>query len=312
MPLKCTLIPSALTDPIVSGCLPASDLELTVTTSNVDENSRRMIAGEYDVAEMSMGTFVQARARGGDFTALPVFLGRRFLQPCIAYRRGVTLTTPQDLRGKRILFPQYWMTSSVWHRGIMEHEYGVSAREVTWLTTQSERMDAAFTPGVNVTQIEEWSLPSFFERVYDLVDSESVDVVFFPRSPEDRSRTEFLFADPVEASLEYYRRTGVYPLMHAIVVRASLLRDRPALSGQLIELFSRAKREAYERPGERHMESPIATRSFAEAQALLGGDPYPFGVEANRDAIEAFLTFAAEQRVSDRKLSVGEAFGGVA
>jgi len=102
-----------------------------------------MIAGKYDIAEMSMATYVQARARGLDLLALPVFMGRRFLQPCVAFAKNSTIGSPSELRGKRIGLPQFWMTSSMWHRGLLEHEYGVPATQVEWVTTQPERLDAA-------------------------------------------------------------------------------------------------------------------------------------------------------------------------
>jgi len=98
MPFSCALIDSALTQPILKGAVaPASGLDLTFTTATVDDNSRAMIAGKYDIAEMSMATYVQARARGLDLLALPVFMGRRFLQPCVAFAKNSTIGSPRGM-----------------------------------------------------------------------------------------------------------------------------------------------------------------------------------------------------------------------
>src|SRR5579864_5398506 len=150
MALNATLIPSGLTQPVLKGTVKADGIDVGFSSGNVDDNSRGMIAGKFDIAEMSIGTYVQAKSRGADLIALPIILGRRFLQPCVLYGEKTELKSPADLRGKKIAFPQFWMTSSVWHRGQMEHEYGVAATEVEFLTTQDERVDAGFTPGVKV------------------------------------------------------------------------------------------------------------------------------------------------------------------
>ena len=310
MALTCSLIPSALTDPVVTGTVRDEALDLVVKTGNVDENSRGMLAGEFDVAEMSMGTFVLARSHGVDLTALPVFLGRRFLQPCVAAAPGSGMVRPGDVAGRRVVFPQFWMTSSIWHRGLMESDTGVKSTDVRWLTTGTERMDAPFPPGVEVEQIANWPLPAFFDNVYQIVDAGHADAIFFPRSPEDRARGNFryLYGDPVASALEAYHASGIYPLMHTIVVRGSVLRDTPGLAAAMIALFERAKAHAYASPGPKHLESPIATLSFEEARERLGGDPYPFGVAVNARAIDAFLDYCVAQHVSPARLDKHDAF----
>lgn len=310
MALRCNLIPSALTNPVVNDRVPRNGLDLEVRTGNVDENSRGMLAGEFDVAEMSMGTFVLARSHGADLVALPIFLGRRFLQPCVAARAGSGIQRPGDVGGRRVVFPQFWMTSSIWHRGLMEHDTGVKSSDVQWLTTGTERMEAPFPPGVAVEKIADWPLLGFFDRVYELTEAGMADAVFFPRSPENRERGGFryLYGDPVEASLAAYRTRGVYPLMHTIVVRGACAREDRALPQKLRALFEDAKTYAYDHPEEKAPESPIATLSFAEARTHLDGDPYPFGLDANARAIDAFLDYCVEQSVSPTRLDKRDAF----
>jgi 4,5-dihydroxyphthalate decarboxylase len=300
MALSVTLIASALTEPILAGTVADPALDLDLSTASVDENSRAMIAGRYDIAEMSMATYVQARAHGAALLALPVFMGRRFLQPCVAFAKGAPIASPHDLRGKRVALPQFWMTSSMWHRGLLVHEYGVAANEIEWVTTQPERLDVGFSPGVSVTQLDDRPLPA-------LLHDGSVDAIFSPRPPARDGSLAFLFDDPAETSLEYRNRTGIYPLLHTIVVREAVVQANPGLADALFGLFVRSRDHAFAHPGATEIESPIAGLDFEEARAVLG-DPYPYGREANAAAIRAFLTYAAEQALTPAPLAFDDAF----
>jgi 4,5-dihydroxyphthalate decarboxylase len=300
MPFSCSLIASALTEPILDGTIaPSNGLDLALTMATVDENSRAMIGGKLDIAEMSMATYVQARDHGQDLLALPVFMGRRFLQPCVAFLPGAPIATPSDLRGKRIGLPQFWMTSSMWHRGLLVHEYGISATDVEWVTDQPERLDAGFTAGARVTNVGDFPL----SHLPSLLTDGTVDVLFSPRPPKRDGSLAFLYDDPAGASVEYRDRTGIYPLLHTIVFKASL---RP-YAEELFDLFVRSKAHAYEHPGKEEIESPIAGLSFAEARARLG-EPYPYGVPANAAAIDAFLAYSLEQNLIAKPLKTSDAF----
>jgi 4,5-dihydroxyphthalate decarboxylase len=241
MSFSCSLIASALTEPILAGHVSAPDLDLTFTTATVDENSRAMIAGKYDLAEMSMATYVQARARGLELLALPVFMGRRFLQPCVAFLPGAPIDSPSDLRGKRIGLPQFWMTSSMWHRGLLEHEYGVPATDVEWITTQPERLDAGFSPGARVTNVGDHPL----SQLPQLLTDGTADVLFSPRPPARNGTLAFLYDDPAATAIEYRARTGIYPLLHTIVIARRSLEH----AAELFDTVRGAKASAYEHPG---------------------------------------------------------------
>jgi 4,5-dihydroxyphthalate decarboxylase len=248
---------------------------------------------------MSMATYVQARAQGIDLVAIPVFLGRRFLQPCVAFAPDSPIAVPSDMRGKRIGLPQFWMTSSMWHRGLLEHEYGIPSTQVEWVTIQPERLDVGFTPGARVTNVGDQPLGALPKLITD----GTVDVIFAPR-PLDRDGTlGFLFDDPVGTSLEYRKRTGIYPLMHTIVLKGR----HKGLARAFFDLFGRSKEHAYAHPGTNEIESPIAGLSFAEAREKLG-DPYPLGVRANEAAIDAFLAYAVEQALTTERVGVTDAF----
>jgi 4,5-dihydroxyphthalate decarboxylase len=131
----------------------------------------------------------------------------------------------------------------------------------------------------------------------------TVDVLFSPRPPKRDGSLAFLYDDPAGTSVEYRDRTGIYPLLHTIVLKASL---RP-YAEELFDLFVRSKAHAYEHPGKEEIESPIAGLSFAEARARLG-EPYPYGVPANAAASDAFMAYSLEQNLIAKPLKTSDAF----
>ena len=308
MAITATLIPSAFSEPVITGAVRADGIDLAIESGTVDDNTRGMIAGKFDIAEMSIGTYVQVRARGADLIALPVFPARRFMQPCIYFRPETAIASPADLRGKRVLVPQFWMTSSVWHRGVLEHEYGVPANSVEWITTNDERVEAAVLPGIRTKQIVNRPLPEYFTRCEGWLAEGIADVLLAPKSLGDRPALRTLFPDGITASLDYFRRTGIYPLMHTMVARGALIREQPALARQLIDLFERGKAYAYAHPGKHEIELPLAGLSLEETRDRLGGDPFPYGIVRNAQAIDAFLQYAVEQGLASARLSIAESF----
>jgi 4,5-dihydroxyphthalate decarboxylase len=311
MALSCTLIASAFTEPILEGVVLPAGVELAIRSGVIDDNTRGMIAGNFDIAEMSIGTYVQVKARGADLVALPVFPARRFLQPCIYVPPGSTYRSLADFRGARVAIPQFWMTSSVWHRGLMADEAGLTATDFTWITTNDERVEAPFGAGVTVEQICNEPLPKFFTMADSLVAGGTVDIVLAPKTLGPKTSLAPFYGDPIDAAVAYHRRTGVYPLMHTVVVKGELVRELPGLAQSLTDLFVRGRDHALAHPGTKELELPIAGVSLAETARLIDGDPFPYGRAVNEKAIAAFLAYAAAQGLANRTLSVDEAFADV-
>src|SRR5437870_5334273 len=145
--LTLSVIPSPLTRPVLSGQFAPPGVVLrTNEARSVDDNSRRMLDLEFDVGEMSLATFTKAREQGLPLVALPLFTGRRFLQPSVTVARGAGIDDLAQLVGKRVGIPQFWMTSSVWHRLVLRQMHGVSQEQVTWVTSAPERTEARAMP----------------------------------------------------------------------------------------------------------------------------------------------------------------------
>lgn len=280
MTLTLSLVNSALTEPLLLGRVPLPGVQV-IPAKSVDDNSRRMLAGEFDIAEMSLATFVRAACQGGDLIGLPLFLGRRFVHEGILVHRDAGIAGPRDLAGRRVAVPQYWLTSSVWHRGLLRDEHGVDGRDIDWVTIAPERGDAP-TPPARVTRIDGASIA-------ELLADRRVDAALVPRPPSPehvRAGAVALLPDAQTQQQDYFQRTGIVPILHFVAIRRSLIAAQPGLAAALREAFERC----------------------AEADAEAHDLPSPIGLASNRPALERFLAYVREQGLVGKPLALEELF----
>lgn len=301
--ISLSVIPAPLTRPILSGKVTPEGVELHAQEGrSVDDNSRRMLELGFDVGEMSLATYVKAREQGVPLIGLPLFTGRRFLQGAVTVMPQMHMHDPGELRGKRVGLPQFWMTSSVWHRLILRQMHGVSQAEVHWVTTVPERMEALSIPeGVDVRYDSSGRSPR------DLLLAGEVDAVMSPGAGAPASSAEGepvpAYADPAEAQREYYQRTGILPIMHMLVMKEELVNREPWLIESLCDAFQKSKEQGLaEAKGER------GGGNVEEIRALVGDDPWPYSIEAARHVLETFLGDAHDQGLTQRVLEVDELF----
>jgi 4,5-dihydroxyphthalate decarboxylase len=313
--LRTSLVPSPLTRGVIDGTCKPREVELDVednskkTTSEIiEENSKRMVAvDDLDVAEMSFGTYVRARDLGVPILAVPAYPGRRFLQPAIIVRADSPIQEPKDLRGKRAAIGQFWMTAFVWHRAILNSQYGVKQNEISWVTTQPERWDRLPEPQAEVQRDTSGREP------LDLLKAGEVDVALLSnahglRGDGSDQGVRRLFAEPAKTQLQYYRRTGVFPIIHLIVLKEEIAQDRYVYD-ELTEAFRDSKQAGLTDMVESPTEGPVFGAKPEEVRGTFGFDPYPYGVEANRNAIELLLgDVANHQHLTDRQLRIEELF----
>lgn len=280
-----SLIPGALTDPVLRSEVPIEgDAELTITAgTSVDRNSRMMLDGAFDIAEMSFSTYIKARELGKDLIGLPIFTGRGFLQPGLICSSASGIRKPEDIASKRVGLPQFWMTSSVWHRLILEQQHGVHQDAVKWFTAAEERFDEVPVPaGVSIQRLEEGL------GVKEALGKNKVDAIMVPprgvaESSDDSSRSPY--ENLSEAQRAYYAKTGVFPIMHFVVMRDSLRTEQPGLATAIGAAFDTAKKRA-----EQSGALPATTPGIP-----AGTDAWAFGLDKNQAALEAFLGFSRAQ-----------------
>lgn len=291
--LTMALVAGEVTDPIINGDVAVNgDVNLAITAgSSVDANSRQMLGGAYDVAEMSFATFLKAREQGRDLIGLPIFTGRGYLQPGLLVSLASGITRPEDVASHRVGVPQFWMTSSVWHRGILQQQHGVPAEAIEWFTAAEERFEGvAFPAGVKIDRLPDGVNPNA------ALEAGLVDAVMVPprgaRGPM-RPGTRSPYADLPDAQRTYFAKTGVFPIMHFVVMRESVHRKLPWLAGALGETFLEAKRRA-EKAGT--IPQPIANETWE------------FGLAENARALDTFLGFARGQRWISEGLTLADCF----
>jgi 4,5-dihydroxyphthalate decarboxylase len=294
---------SALSQPLLGGQVSPEGIELEAQPGeSMDKLSRSMLELRFDVSEMSIATFTKAREQGLPLIALPVFTsGRRFLQPGFMVSTRSDIRDLSELSGKRVGLPQYWMSSSVWQRMLLKQAHGVSPEQVRWVTFSPERMEALTTPpGVSLEQ------DTSGRSAAELMAAGELDASLSPAGLKDAKNGGQPVATPaypdVRAAVrDYYQRTGIFPIMHMTVMKEDLARSDPWIVDSLLGAYARAKAMA----GKSAAQPPDGGLDPAE---IIGADPWPFGLAANRRPLEAFLASALEQGLISKRMTVDDLF----
>jgi len=278
---------------------------------------RQLKFGDFDIAEMSMSTLMMAVAAGDDrWLGIPVFTTRKLFHTELLVRRAAGIEKPADLKGKRVGVPEYQQTAALWTRGALEHEFGVYARDMEWwmerVPSHSHRGAIGFTPppGVTIRQVPaeknlgtmmlagELDATVHYIANANLVDRSRVDLW---SHPEIRS----LFPDPLAEGVRYYKKTGLLPINHGMVVKRSLAERHPWIVLNVLKAFERAN-EIAERERLEHAQYHVAT-GLASAQALRT-PLVRHGVQANRLVLETAAQYSQEQGLTPRRVRLEELF----
>jgi 4,5-dihydroxyphthalate decarboxylase len=288
-----------------------------VTYANVEPNElfkRNLRNQEFDVSEMSFSTYIVQREQGtAATTAIPVFLSRAFRHSAIFVRTDRGIRTPADLRGKRVGTPEYFTTMLVWMRGLLSDEFDVRPSDLTWCIGGQEQpvkepAKVALMPGIDIATI-----PADTTLSAMLADGK-IDALFAARPPSCFGRAPNvarLFPDYRTAEQAYYKKTGIYPLMHAVGIRNNLVQQYPGLSMALHEAFLKAKQRALadlERLAAFAITLPWVEAEYRATQAVLGPDIWPYGVSENQKTIDTLCRYLHEQGFTKRAMTTDELF----
>jgi 4,5-dihydroxyphthalate decarboxylase len=304
------------TRPLADGTVRAADVELSVVNLHPGELFARVVRDrEFEVAELSLSTYLNLRARGDHrFVAIPVFPSRMFRHGYVFVHAGAGIRRPEDLAGRTIGTEQWQLTAGLWLRGILEDDHGVAPEQMTWViggqeeAGSHERAAVDYPAGVRIE-------PPPGRPLGDLLADGELDALIAPHVP-----TRFREGDPgivrlwpdypaVEAA--WYRRTRLFPIMHAVVIRADVAERLPDLAPALFGAFCAAKRIARDRlrfTGTLVAMVPWLIADIEATEALFGDRWWPYGVEANRPELEAAIRYAVRQAIAVRPLSLEELF----
>jgi 4,5-dihydroxyphthalate decarboxylase len=315
-------------EPLMNGTVKAEGIDLIPTYSHPAETFWRQLKfGEFEVAEMSMSSFLIARSQGADMIALPVFPSRRLFQTELSYHVDSGITKPQDLADKRLGVAEYQQTAALWIRGILEHDFGVSQYRIHWYMERSEEMShgaaTGFKPptGISFNRIApNKSLAStLLENELDVAHVASPWVLqanALDRSSRiagngDWSKIKPLFPDRMAEGARFYKHHGFLPVNHAYIIRGDIYRRYPWVAFNLYTGFVKAKARAREKLLERIPTALFfAPEYVAMTREMLGDDPFPYGVKANQALLGTIIGFSYEQGLTPRKMTVEELFAG--
>jgi len=299
-PLTIALGNYGLTKPMKQAGFDLGRLDLKfVPVEQIVPMMRRMCRGlEFDICEMAFTTYVCARAAGLPFTAIPLFVTRNFHHWAIFHNVNAGIRAPKDLEGRKIGVNRgYTVTTGLWARGILQSEYGVDLNKVTWVPTDDEHVLGFEYPSNVDTSHRGKSMRELL--LSGVVDAALGEVGV--EAPEIKP----LIPDAQNAAFDYFRGTGIYPINHGVVVKNSVLKDNPGIAGELTRAFEAAKAEYLKDL----QGNEISTwDKAATVNAKVVGDPFPFGIDKNRKALEAITQFAFDQKMVPWKYTVEELF----
>jgi hypothetical protein len=283
-------------------------IELTYLRLPVEETFFRMLRHrEFDVAEMSLSTYVATLdAAPRPFVALPVFTSRMFRHGGIYINADAGISTPSDLRGKRVGTPEFQLTAGVWIRGILAEHHGVPIDSVTYYTGGQET-PGRIEKGEVDTGLDIRPIPAGATLSKMLADKE-IDALYTPRVPtpfrDGDSRVERLFDDVVVVEKEYFAATGIFPIMHVVVILSDVYERHRWVAQSLYKACLTARDEAYARIYDssalRFME-PWLIQHIEESRELLGRDYWSYGLAENEKTLDVFLGYHHEQGLSRKR-----------
>jgi 4,5-dihydroxyphthalate decarboxylase len=295
---------------IKEGTVKADGLDLVMLTGmGPRERHWRMARhSEFDICEANVGAYFMEHDHGAPLTAIPVFLHRRFRHGFLFVNAGAGIREPKDLVGKKVGGTNFQPASNIWMRGILEEEYGLPHRQVTWLVERSE--DVAFTPAKDLRI--EMTAPG--KKLDVMLAEGEIPAMLSPELPrrflEGDKRIVRMFPNYKDIELAYFRKTGIFPIMHVTTIKQEIVDKYPWVATNLVKAFEEAKNIAYRRIANPRM-VPIAwvRTALEEQEEVLGPDPWAYGLTpANRKNLETVLRYTYQQGMISKMVSLDALF----
>ncbi len=303
--------------PMASGRVVTDGINVNYLPLEVEEIFWRQIRHqEFDVSESSLSSYVMLRSRGDErFIAIPVFTSRFFRHSCVFINKHKGISAPQDLKGKIVGLPEYQITAVVWLRGIFQDEYGVSPGDIKWRSGgeetpgRVEKVELRLPPDIDLEPIP----PD--KTLSQMLDDGELDALFTARAPSSFKRgspnVARLFENYREVEEQYYQKTGIFPIMHTVIIREEVYKKNPWIAMNLYKALCQAKEVAvntYTKTAALHLTLPWINSDVERLKNVLGEDWWPYGLSKNRKNLETFLRYHHEQGLSARQMAVDELF----
>ena len=319
LPLTLALGPYDHTRDVTDGTVRVEGVQLRTLALPIEEIFYRFtLHREWDISEMSMAKYIALRSQDDtSIMALPVFISRAFRHSMFYVREGSTIKRPEDLKGKRIGIPEWAQTAGVYGRGYLSDYVGVKLTDIEWIQAgvnepgRNEKVKLKLPDGINYSNVAGSSLNEMLLKG-------ELDAVMSARPPAGMGRGIVrLMPDSRAAEAQYFKDTSIFPIMHSLVLKGTVLEAYPWVAMNLYKTFLEAKNRSMERLSDvTASHAPLAWMSnyTDDMRGIFGDDFYPYGIAAgrggdiNRATLEAFLKFGFDQGVCHRKLAVEELF----
>jgi len=270
---------------------------------------------EFDITELSMSSYMNLVAKdAAPYVGIPAFLSRMFRHSSIYIRTDKGIEAPEDLNGKTIGVPEYQMTAALWVRGMLQDEYGVAPSDMCWRDGGLEQGGKIPNVSLNLPEGVELETIPTDRTLSDMLDTGEIDALLSARSPSCfgiNDKIVRLFPDYRVAEEAYYRKTGLFPIMHLVGIRRSLVEEHPWLPVNVLNAFVEAKEICYRnlaKVGHLFTTLPWPVDEYVAAKALMGEDYWPYGAVANAAEIEAMTRYSFEQGLTARRLVPADLF----
>ena len=302
---------------IFDGRAPIEGCDVTAINLEPEESFHRAFKfAEFDVTEVSMSSYTMTTARGdAHYIAIPAFVSRLFRHSSIYIRTDRGIARPQDLKGKTIGLPEYQMTANVWVRGILQDEYGVKPSDIKWRRGGLEEAGREERARINLpADVELVQVPND-RTLSKMLAAGEIDGLVSARAPScflaGVPSVARLFPDYPAAEAAYFKKTRIFPIMHAIGIRRSLVEQHPWLAVSVYKAFLKAKQICMAELGQiGHLavSLPWCVADYERARASLGDDYWSYGASENRHVLDKLAGYSFDQGLSVRKLGVDEMF----
>ncbi len=298
------------------GRVSPEGIDLNFLSLPVEETFYRQLKfEEFDVSEMSLSSYVLTLNQPDPtFTAIPVFPSRYFRHQTMFVNTNSGIESPSDLVGKRVGLPEYQITAGVWQRGMLQDQYGIALQDMSFFTGgvettgRSEKLSFNLPDGVSLHPINE------DQTLSQMLSAGELDAVFSASVPPcfyTDAHVQRLFPQYKAVEKEYFQQTGIFPIMHVVVIKRDLLERNPWVAKSLMKAFNQslqyAKEDLLYRSSLKVM-LPWLADHVEETQAALGQDYWTYGIEANRTVLETFLRYSHEQGLANKRWAPEDIF----
>lgn len=292
------------------------DLNFIVNESPRDTFDRMAGGLEFDACEFSSSEYISRfSANQCPLVAIPVFPSRMFRHGFICINRKSGIKTPKDLEGRRVGVPLYTMTAAVWIRGHLQHQYGVDLSKIHWVQGATNKPgthgNPTVLPLVKQVPIE---INRSAKSLSQMLEDGELDAILgadLPESLHTNPDIQRLFPNYHEVEREYYLQTKIFPVMHLVVIKRDVYEKNPFVATSLFEALNRSKDIALKKlhfMGALRYMLPWLTSDSDELNEVFGGDPWPYGVDANRPTLEALVAYLAEQSIIGKTIPIEDLF----